>query len=252
MQKERIQVYLTRRIYPFLVGIGSASIMLLAFFIPSLQDQWDRYQSRKVIEQYVTVGNDLMKEEKYDMAQEAFAKAYELSENKRLDIEVQRLNAKIHLVYQDPDWDDTIPEDLEEVDFQFLLHLQKEPDQQKQRAETLTAYAIYLASSDRPDEAKDNFQQAIKLNPNDAITYINLGNLFDQQGDTLQARTAYQKATELNPKNFHAHYNLGLLLSEQGNLKEAEAELLKAKQLMPNDTDAIYQYNLIQQQTSKQ
>ena len=43
--------YAIGKLWPLLVSLGSAMVMLLAFFIPSVQDQWDRYQSREVIQQ---------------------------------------------------------------------------------------------------------------------------------------------------------------------------------------------------------
>jgi hypothetical protein len=57
--------------------------MILAFLIPSIQDQWDRYQSRRVIQQYVAMGDDFVREENFTMAEQAFAKAFELSEERR-------------------------------------------------------------------------------------------------------------------------------------------------------------------------
>jgi len=41
-----------RRVWPLLVSTGSALVMLLASFIPSIQEQWDRFQARQVIERY--------------------------------------------------------------------------------------------------------------------------------------------------------------------------------------------------------
>ena len=67
-----------KKIWPLLVSMSSASIMILAFLIPSIQDQWDRYQSRRVIQQYVRIGDDFVREENFTMAEQAFAKAFEL------------------------------------------------------------------------------------------------------------------------------------------------------------------------------
>src|SRR5712671_6137644 len=98
------KIVFIKRWWPFLASLGGAMVMILAFFIPSLQDQWDRYQSRKVIEEFVTLGEQLFDESRYVMAEEAFAKAFELSEFKRLDVEVKRLNARVNRVHDDPDW----------------------------------------------------------------------------------------------------------------------------------------------------
>ena len=83
-----------RRVWPYMVSLGGAVVMLVAWFIPSIQDQYDRYESRKVIERYVELGDDFMNEEQFRMAEEAYGKAYELSEPRRLDIEVNRDRGK--------------------------------------------------------------------------------------------------------------------------------------------------------------
>ena len=243
--------FFSKTLWPFLASAGAASVMILAFFIPSVQDQWDRYQARQVIEQYEALGDDFFKEKEYKMAEQAFAKAYELSEQKRLDIEVKRLNAKINIIYEDPEWGSKPPENLQEVDFQFLLHLQKGPGQEMERAHTLTSYGIYLASLGNIKDAEDKFKDAIRLNPGEFHAYLNLGNLYDEQGEILEAEKAYQTAIALDPKNVPAHYNLGLLFSDQGKLKEAEKELAVAVALDPTDSDAINVHNLILKQITK-
>lgn len=245
MEKTKTNVFVTKKLWPFLISAGSASVMVLAFFIPSIQDQWDRYQARCVIQQYVEIGDDFVKEENYKMAEEAFTKAYVLSEEKRLDIEVKRLSAKVNLIYQDPVWGSKPPEGLEEVDFQFLLHLKKGPEHTKERASILTSYGIYLASVGKTREGENAIKDAIRLNPNEVLAYINLGNLLDQVGKKEEARKAYQKAISLDPRNVRAHYNLGLMFSELGKLKEAETEFAKVIELDPSDTDAIDQRDLI-------
>ncbi|HXA02203.1 MAG TPA: tetratricopeptide repeat protein [Cytophagaceae bacterium] len=245
MEKTNTKVFIIKKIWPLLVSAGGASVMILAFFIPSVQYQWDRYQSRLVIQQYVQMGDEFVKEENYDMAQKAFTKAYELSEEKRLDIEVKILSAKVNLIYQDTEWGSKPPEELEEVDFEFLLQLQKGPEHTHERASILTSYGIYLASLGKTKEAKNKIQEAIRLNAGEVLAYINLGNLLDQEGKKEQAGKAYRQAISIDTKNARAHYNLGLLLSEQDNLKEAEREFAKAIELDSNDTDAIIQYRLI-------
>jgi hypothetical protein len=114
-----------RRLQPWLAGAASAFVTVLAFFLPSLQDQWDRWQSRQVIQRYVELGRDFMHEGRFKIAEETFAKAFELSESRRLDIEEERLAAKVARVNEDPAWGETNPEGLEESDFLYLLHLQE-------------------------------------------------------------------------------------------------------------------------------
>lgn len=243
--KEETKVFVKKRIWPLLASGGSALVMLLAFFIPSIQDQWDRYESRNIIQQYVTIGDDFMKEENYKMAAESFTKAFELSEEKRLDIEIRRLSARVNQIYQDPAWSSEPPEGLEEVDFQFLLHLKKGSGYVSERASILTSYGIYLAAVGKPKEAEDAIREALRLNPKEILAHINLGNLMDEEGKRDEAEKAYLQAIRLAPDNARAHYNLGLLYQERNKLREAEKEFSKVIGLDPNDTDAITQRDIV-------
>lgn len=228
---------LKRKWWPILVSAGSASIMILAFFIPSLQDQWDRYQSRKVIQQYVQMGDEFFEEERYEMAEEAYQKAFVLSEEKRLDIEMKRLHAKISRVGAVPEWGGKIPEDLKEVDFQFLLHLQNEKEHRVERVSTLNSYGIFLVAHKKVKEAESAFQEALKLDSTDVLAYVNYANLLDQQGKRTQAKIFYLKAISIEPENARAHYNLGLLYKESNEETLAVKEFDKALALDSTDED---------------
>ncbi|HCW06692.1 MAG TPA: hypothetical protein DGG95_04920 [Cytophagales bacterium] len=230
-------VVLVRKWWPILASFGGAVVMLLAFFIPSVQDQWDRYKSRKVIEEYVSLGDDLLNEERYKMAEEAFAKAFELSESKRLDIEVKRLTAHVSRVHENPDWNSHISDSLKEIDFQFLLHFQDDKNDQNHRINTLNCYGIFLARSGKLKEAKAVFDEALGLDPKETITYVNLGNLLDQQKKYSDAEKMYRKAIAIDANNIYAHYNLGLLLELTDRPEEAKKELTRANELetKPNE-----------------
>lgn len=220
--------------------------MVLAFFIPSLQDQWDRHEARKIINQYESLGNDFYKEERYDMAEQAYQKAFELSDSKRLDIETKRLDAKINRINMNPKWGAAPPEDLAEIDFQYLLHMQKEKD----RVPTLNSYGLFLVDSKKLKEAEQTFKEAQQLDSTDAMAYVNLGNLYDQQGKKKLAIAKYLKAIFLENNNARAHYNLGLLYAEQGKMTDAKFQLSEAVKADSTDTDAVIQYNQIVKQTS--
>jgi tetratricopeptide (TPR) repeat protein len=224
--------------WPFLVSMGSAGIMILAFFIPSLQDQWDRYQSRKVIQQYVSMGDAFFEEERFTMAEEAYQKAFVLSEEKRLDIEMKRLHAKISRVSTEPEWGSKVPEDLKEVDFQFLLHLQTEPHHRAERVSTLNSYGLFLVAEKKLKEAEGAFSEALELDSADVLAYTNFANLLDQQGKKKEAEKFYLRAILLEPENGRAHYNLGLLYKEWKDSDRAIKEFQKAVELDSADTDA--------------
>lgn len=230
-------VSLTKKAWPYLATLSSASVMILAFFIPSIQDQWDRYQSRRVIGQYVSLGDDFMQEERYDMAEKAYEKAFELSLQTRLEIEMKRLKARVHRMSLLVDWGAKPPEDLEDVDFQLLLHLQKGPEHAKERTYTLNSYASFLAGSKKLREAEAALREALEMEPNSAMLHLNLGNLQDQSGRKDEALKSYLKALALDPASLNANYNLGLLYVELGKNQEARQAFEAALKLAPEDED---------------
>jgi tetratricopeptide (TPR) repeat protein len=246
MEKEKPSY---NKLWTFMAGAGSASVMFLAFLLPSIEDQMDRYQSRKVIDKYEQLGNEFFDEEKYSLAEQAYSKAYELSENKRLDIEVKRLNSKVNTIGNNPNWGAEPPEGIEDVDFQFLLKMEK--GQEKiDRIAILNSYGVYLVGLKRIKEAKNAFDEAIKLDTLEAVTYINLGNLYDQQQKKTDAEKCYLKAINLDKNNARAYYNLGLLYEEQGKLMEAKKEFEKTLQIEPDDADVVVELKNIEETLS--
>jgi len=227
-----------KKIWPIVVSVGSAAMMILAFFIPSIQDQWDRYQARQVIKQYEKLGNEFFDGDNFEMAEEAYSKAFELSEQKRLDLEIKRLSAKINRIGSDPTWGTKAPEGLKDIDFQFLLHFQSGEDKIKHRVWTLNCYGIFLATENRNYESEKVFKDAIKLDSIDVQAFVNLGSLYFNVDRIDEARNYYFKAISLDPQNSRAHYNLGLLFSDQDDLESAKQEFSKAVELEPGDADA--------------
>lgn len=246
------QTFIKDRLWPFLAGLGSAAVMVLAFFIPSLQDQYDRYQSRKIITQYVILGDEFFTEGRYDMAENAYQKAYEYADSKRLDIEVKRLKARVNRVNMDPKWGAAVPEDLEEIDFQYLLHLQQGKDNIKERTLTLNSYGIFLASKHEYRKAAAAFDEAITIDSTNAIGYINRANLYDQQGKKKEAEQNYKKAALLDKESIDAWYNLALLHREAGRLQEAKTEMENAWKLDTLDEEVKKQYQQILDEIEQQ
>lgn len=228
-----------QRLSPVLASIGSALIMLLAFFIPSVQDQWDRFQARQVIQRHLELGRSFMHEGKYKLAEQSFAKAFELSENKRLDIEEERLTAKVQELNEDLTWGAKNPEGLEEADFLYLLQLQQDPNRAHERAVTLNCYGVFLAAAKRWREAEDHLHEAIRLNPADSIPQVNLGNLLRDHDRFKEAEEAYRSAIQLDGDDGYVYYDLGLVLNETRRFVEAEDAFRHAVMLQPKDPELL-------------
>lgn len=234
----RRQPSLWKRVRPWLAGVASAAVTVLAFFVPSLQEQWDRFQARTVIQSYVRMGRDFMQEARYDLAEQTFAKAFELSESRRLDIEVERLEARVAQVNADPEWGKENPEALQESDFLYLLHFQKGSGRARQRALTFNSYGVFLAAEGRPAEADSMLRASVRLDPGNASAHLHLGNLLSDGGRAAAAEAEYRRAIALAPRLASAHYDLGLLLAEEHRVAAAESLLRQAAALAPGDPDS--------------
>jgi tetratricopeptide (TPR) repeat protein len=138
-----------------------------------------------------------------------------------------------------------LPEDVEDVDFQFLLHLQQKKGDTPNRVLILNSYGIFLSHKGKLKEAEAAFSEAITLDSTDVLAYINSGNLYDQQKKYTKAEYYYLRAVKLEPNNALAHYNLGLLYEALNKKELARAELRKAMELDPEDKDAPREYQAL-------
>ncbi len=79
--------------------------------------------------------------------------------------------------------------------------------------------------------AEIDFNEAIRLNPNDAEAYNNRGAVRLQQGDIEGAIADYNEAIRLNPSYADAYYNLAKARSDQGDIQGAINDFQKASEL---------------------
>ena len=63
----------------------------------------------------------------------------------------------------------------------------------------------------RAELVPEQFQAAVRINPEDANAEANLGSAFAEIGDIKQAKLHYERALRLNPNNELARENLQLL-----------------------------------------
>ena len=65
------------------------------------------------------------------------------------------------------------------------------------------------------DEAVACYKKALRINPNYAAIYNNLGNVFKETGEIELAEYNYKKATKIKPNYAEAYYGLGLTLEKK-------------------------------------
>ncbi len=101
--------------------------------------------------------------------------------------------------------------------------------------------SVLLEQSDRqpsrPElaaEAMAHFREAIRLQPDYADPYNNLGLALGRQGKTEEAAACLKTALRLQPNHAEAHNNLGNALADLGRLNEATAHYAEALRLKPH------------------
>jgi protein O-mannosyl-transferase len=82
-------------------------------------------------------------------------------------------------------------------------------------------------------EALENFQQALRINPNDAEADNDMGATFIALGKADEAILHFRKALRSKPNLANSHYGLGYALFLQGKLDEAINEYQAALRLKP-------------------
>ncbi len=88
---------------------------------------------------------------------------------------------------------------------------------------------------ERPAAIED-FRKAHQLNPTDFNAALGLAVLLESAGDTEQARAAYEDALKIDPENAQALNNLAYIKAEQGvDLDRALGLAQRALQRSPND-----------------
>ncbi len=97
---------------------------------------------------------------------------------------------------------------------------------------------LALSNLNRYGEALLAYEQAIRLNPNNADAYFNKGNILDELKRYEEALAAYEQAIRLNPNNADAYFNKGNILDELERYEEALAAYEQAIRRDPNNADA--------------
>jgi len=121
------------------------------------------------------------------------------------------------------------PGALEQAMAHYREALRLKPDQ----AEGYINLGSALMKAGRLDDAKAQFEAAARFNPANGMAFYNLGLVLEQQGKPAEAKAAYRHAIELWPDYAEPHNNLGAALQLEGKLPAAEAEFAEAVRLQP-------------------
>ncbi|MFN6481410.1 MULTISPECIES: tetratricopeptide repeat protein [unclassified Nostoc] len=97
--------------------------------------------------------------------------------------------------------------------------------------------------------AIEDFNQAIELDPQNALAYNRRGDAYYRLGDYEQAQADSSQAILLNPQDANAYFDRGFAFSELGKYKEAIADYTQAIKLNSKDAYAYYGRGLARAQS---
>ncbi|MDQ2747725.1 MAG: tetratricopeptide repeat protein [Acidobacteriota bacterium] len=101
------------------------------------------------------------------------------------------------------------------------------------------------------DSAVSDFNEAIKLNPNDVSVYLNRGRAYSNKKNYDLAIEDYNKAIELNPKEAMAYFNRGESYEKKGNALQAIGDYQKVLELDGNNESAKIILKRLQDEQTK-
>jgi glutathione synthase/RimK-type ligase-like ATP-grasp enzyme len=84
---------------------------------------------------------------------------------------------------------------------------------------TLTNFGVLLHETNFRTAARTLFGEAVARHPHEPLGHVNLANLLMYEDKLDQAREHYEIALRLDPENIHAHQRLSGLLHETGDLE---------------------------------
>jgi tetratricopeptide (TPR) repeat protein len=98
---------------------------------------------------------------------------------------------------------------------------------------------VLLAQGNLP-EARDQSEQALRLNSNDADAYNNLGIAMEGLGNATEAVKQFEQALQIDANYAQAHNNLGLTLVQLGKVPEAIQHYEQALRIQPGFAEAYF------------
>jgi tetratricopeptide (TPR) repeat protein len=108
-----------------------------------------------------------------------------------------------------------------------------------QRAAALVDEAISVLEKGDEANARNLFQQAIKIDPNNELAHTYLGVLADRAGDLLEAERRFAAAAIAAPTSAAARNNHGAILLKLGRTEQAAKQFEVSLKLNPNQSSAL-------------
>jgi tetratricopeptide (TPR) repeat protein len=108
---------------------------------------------------------------------------------------------------------------------------------------------IYRRKEDRgraiSTQTEESYKKAIEFNPKDNRAYIELGQIYRNQGKYSQSEESYKKAIEFNPENDKLYAGLAVTYKETGRYESAQECYKKANELRLEYYNPVTRHNYL-------
>lgn len=112
-------------------------------------------------------------------------------------------------------------------------------------SEALALKGNSLLVAERAETAKAFFEESLKYNPNNAVAYFGLGEVFGALDKADDAIANYEKALSFDKDLTEINVPLGILYYQKGEIAKADTLLTKALAAAPNDAETQYFLGLV-------
>ena len=107
-------------------------------------------------------------------------------------------------------------------------------------AEAYYNMGVALQDKGDPEAAIESYKEAVKIKPDYAEAYNNMGNVLQKKGDSKAAIESYKEALKIKPDYADAHNNMGNTLKDKGDLEAAINNYKQALKIKPDYAEAFY------------
>lgn len=110
---------------------------------------------------------------------------------------------------------------------------------------------ILAAREGHTEEAIQNFQRTLQMDPDHLIALDNLGNAYRQVKRWEDAKSVLQRALELRPEDAEANYSLGMVFAQLNDTERAYEYLQKALASRPAYPEALNNLGVLYLRTKR-
>ena len=124
----------------------------------------------------------------------------------------------------------------EEISKNVISILEKKVETDSKNSDLHFYFGIAYKNFKKLEIAKKYLKLAIKLNPSKELYYFVLGEIHEQMNEFIDAKENFEQAIKIDPLNVAVNINYAnLIKNEFGEIKEAKKIILKFDTLFPNN-----------------